>query len=161
VLTDRAPRIEALLNMAQYYRQAFEVCKQDDSYALNNWAVACLLLEGIDPEYARGDWHTALADLCKRQAELTGKANEENPSLWTATGLADLELVQLLLARDDKGASAQHAQRAASLYAAAFARGASPREIASIQENLDFLVELTTAWPAPLRNALESIRRSL
>ncbi len=161
VLTDRAPRIEALLNMAQYYRQAFEVRKQDDSYTLNNWAIACLLLEGIDPEYAKGDWHTALADLCKRQAELTGKLDDADPSLWTATGLADLEVVQLLLARDDKAACAQHAQRAATLYAAAFARGASPREIASVQENLDFLVELATGWPAHLRAALASIRRSL
>jgi hypothetical protein len=161
VQTERQPRIEALLNMAQYYRQAFDLCAQDDSYALNNWGTGCLLLAAIDPQYAKGDWQSALADLCKRQAELNGKRNDEDPTLWLATGLADLEVVQLLLARDDKAAVAQRGQRATRLYQAAFARGASPREVASIRENVDFLVEMCRGWPAAVRSALDAIRRSL
>lgn len=162
VQTDRAPRIEALLNMAQYYRQAFEAFAQDHSYSLNNWAVACLLLEAIEPSYGKGDWHAPLAEMCKRQVELNRQHLEDDPDLWLATGLADLEIVQLLLARDDKDACAQHAERAQGLYCAAFERGASLREIASIQEHLDFLVEMTRGWrPAHVRTALQSIRRSI
>lgn len=161
VQTDRAPRIEALLNMAQYYRLAYEAFGQDDSYTLNNWAIACLLLEAIEPTYGRGNWHAALADLCKRQAEQNRLHLEEDPHLWLATGLADLEIVQLLLARGDKAACTQHAERAAAGYAAAFDRGASPREVASIEEHLDFLMEMTRTWPAPVRHALQAVRRGL
>lgn len=161
VQTDRAPRVEALLNMAQYYRQAFEAYAQDDSYALNNWGIACLLLEQIDPSYAQGRWHAALADLCKRQTEQNRLQLEEDPRLWLATGLADLEVLQLLLARDDKAACRLHADRAKDFYDDAFARGASPREVASVQEHLDFLVEMTDGWPAHVRSALQAVRRAL
>jgi hypothetical protein len=161
VQTDRAPRAEALLNMAQYYRRAFEAWEEDDSYSFNNWAIACLLLESVDPAYSQGDWHGSLADLCENQTKLAGQRNDENPSLWTATGLADLEVVQLLLARADAAACARRGAAAAELYAAAFARGASPREIASIEEHLDFLIELTDGWPPAVRTALQGVRRTV
>ena len=161
VQTDPAPRAEALLNMAQYYRSALDANNQNDSYALSNWAVACLLLARIDARYEKGDWRAPLADMCQRQAELTGKSNEQEPSLWKATGLADIEVVQLLLDAGDKNKCEQHADRAIELYRAAFARGASLREIASNQEHLDFLLGLTTAWPANVGSAVERIRRAL
>lgn len=161
VQTEHRPRVEALLNMAQYYREAHDDETGDRCYAFVNWAIACLLLEALDPEYARGDWHRALADQCERQAELTGQRNEAHPSLWLGTGLGDLELVQMLLASGDKDACVRRAQRAATLYAAAFSRGASPREVASISEHLDFCHEMTAAWPAHLREAIDSIRRAL
>ena len=133
----------------------------DRCYALVNWAIACLLLEDLDPEYARGDWHRALADLCERQAESTGQRNEAKPNLWLGTGLADLEIVQMLLARGDQAECARRTQRASATYAAAFSRGASPREVASIREHLDFCHEMTASWPAHLREAIDAIRRAL
>ena len=97
--------------------------------------------------------------MCERQRQATQTLADDDPSLWSTTGLADLEVVQLLLAADDEARCAARAERAAELYAAAFARGASPREVASIQENLDFLVELTDDWPPRVRAGLEAIRR--
>jgi hypothetical protein len=160
------PRVEALLNMAQYYREAFDLEDDDDVYAFNNWAVACLLLRRLDPERAAGPWPPALAAMCERQAAATRAKLEESPQLWLATGLGDLQILRLLLAADDPKAGHEGLGRgAAELYSAAFARGASPREIASIQEHLDFLVALcadpAAPWPTPVREALAAVRRAM
>ena len=104
-----------------------------------------------------------------RQAALTRKALDDEPQIWHATGLADLQLVQLLLSDGNRPRSVARldtmAQRAGQQYAAAFARGASLREVASIRDHLDFLLALTadqsTAWSAGLRGALQSVRRAL
>ncbi|MBC7938463.1 MAG: CHAT domain-containing protein, partial [Chitinophagaceae bacterium] len=60
VQPDPAPRIEALLNMAQYYRRAFDLRDGDDAFALTNWGIACLLLAPLDAQRAAGDWRSAL-----------------------------------------------------------------------------------------------------
>ncbi|TXC67300.1 CHAT domain-containing protein [Piscinibacter aquaticus] len=80
------PRVEALLNMAQYYRQAHDIDPDDDVYAFVNWAMACLLLRRLDPERAAGDWLGALAAMCERHVAATRAALAESPSLWLATG---------------------------------------------------------------------------
>ncbi|WP_298824455.1 CHAT domain-containing protein [uncultured Piscinibacter sp.] len=159
------PRIEALLNMAQYFRMAYDLKSGDDAYAFNNWALACLLLERLDAERAAGNWRPALAALCERQAAATRRALEESPQLWLATGLGDLQVVRLLLAARDRAGHEAIGRAAAEDYSAAFARGASPREVASIQEHLDFLIEITAdpaaPWPAAVRDALGAVRRSM
>ncbi len=165
VQTGRA-RVEALLNMAQYYRTAHDLDDDDDVYGFNNWAVACLLLRRLDPERAAGQWLGALAAQCERQIASTQRQADESPQLWLATGLGDLQLLRLLLAADDPKADHEALGRTAGeLYSAAFARGASPREIASIQEHVDFLIELTAdkaaPWPAAVRETLASLRRAM
>ncbi len=161
VQTESAPRVAALLKMAEYYRSAYDAGGQSDSYAFNNWAVACLLLASIDPAYEAGDWRAALADMCDRQTQQTLALNEDDPSLWRSTGLADIEVVRLLLAATDAAKCSAHAERATELYRVAFERGASLREIASIQEYLDFLQELTADWPAQVAASLAGVRRAL
>lgn len=160
------PRVEALLNMAQYYREAHDFDPDDDVYPFVNWAIACLLLRRLDPERAAGDWLGVLAATCERHVAATRTALADSPSLWLATGLADLQVLRLLLAADEAGADHDALGReAAAQYAAAFARGASLREVASIQEHCDFLVELTAdpaaPWPASVREALVALRRSI
>jgi hypothetical protein len=147
--------------MAKHYREAYESGEQTDSYAFNNWAFACLLLAHLEPAYEQGEWRGALADMCEAEARKAIALGEDDPSLWRTTGLADLEVVRLLLAANDDGACTARATRAAALYAAAFERGASLREIASVQDNLDFLIELTAEWPPGVAAALSAIRNSL
>jgi hypothetical protein len=161
VQTERAARIDALLKMAGYYRSAYELGGQIDSYAFNNWAVGCLLLAHEEPAYERGGWRPVLFEMCERQNETTLALGEDDPSLWRSTGPADIEIVLLLLAADDAAHCRVHAERAAELYRAAFERGASLREIASIQEHLDFLLALTRGWPKAVGAALEVIRSAL
>ena len=160
------PRVAALLDMAGYYRQAFDGRRRQDAYSFTHWAVACLLLEAIDPvSYGRGDWHAALAEQCVQQIVLTRQALQDDPQVGYATGLADLQVVLLLLADGNAERVGQLAASAASQYAAALSRGASPRESAAVQEHLDFLIALTAdplaRWSPALRNALQSIRRAI
>ncbi len=147
--------------MAGYYRTAYDLGGQIDSYAFNNWAIACLLLAHEEPAYERGNWRPALIEMCERQNETTLALGEDDPSLWRSTGPADIEVVLLLLAADDAAHCHEHAERAAELYRAAFERGASLREIASIQEHTDFLLALTRDWPPQVGAALELIRAAL
>ena len=161
VQTERPARVAALLKMAGYYRTAYDLGGQIDSYAFNNWAIACLLLAHEEPAYERGHWRPALIEMCTRQNETTLVLGEDDPSLWRSTGPADIEVVLLLLAADDAEHCHMHAERAAELYRAAFERGASLREIASIQEHTDFLLALTRDWPPQVGAALELIRASL
>ena len=171
VQTDPTPRIEALLNMAQYYRRAFECSGEDDVGALTNWGLACLLLEPLAPQRAQGaeQWRNALAVMCTRQAELSAAQDAQAPNLWLAIGQADLAIVQLLLARTDPAATAAQAARAQRIYTDAFARGASLREIGSVRDILDFLIDITSDtpkqklawWPEATRTALASVRASI
>jgi hypothetical protein len=112
----------------------------------------------MEPAYERGDWRAPLAMMCERQSQKTLELGESDPNLWRATGLADIEIVRLLLAAADVAECTARAARASELYAAAFERGASLREIASIRDNLDFLIELTGNWPTCVRTALATIR---
>ena len=160
VQTERPARIDALLKMAGYHRSAYDLGGQIDSYAFNNWAIACLLLAHEEPAYERGNWRPVLVEMCERQNQTTLALGEDDPSLWRSTGPADIEVV-LLLAADDAAHCQLHAERAAELYRAAFERGASLREIASIQEHLDFLLALTRGWPPQVGSALEVIRAAL
>ena len=158
-------RVEALLRMAQYYREAVDR-DADDAYAFANWAVACLLLRRLDPQRAAGDWLGMLAAACERHAAATRARLDESPQLWLATGMGDLQVLRLLLAADDARADLDALGReAARCYDDAFARGASLREMASVREHVDFLVELTAdagaPWSQRVRTALAAVRRAL
>lgn len=161
------PRVEALLNMAQYYRSALDLLGGDDAYALANWALACLLLERLAPEYAHGDWHPALEQMLAREAERTGALQAVEPNFWNAVSLGDLALVQLLMAADDATEVARLAEAAARHYSAGLARGASLREAGTVREHLEFMVDLCTRlpdadarsrWPAAITQALGALR---
>ncbi len=161
VRSDNPPRIEALLNMAQFYRSALDMQGGDDGYALANWGVACLLLQRLAPDIGRGDWHGELDGLLSRQAERNSTRLAAQPEFWTAVGLADLLLVQLLLAAPDGAACRRLGERASEAYRAALARGASPREAASVREHLDFLVDMTAGWPEVVGEALQAVRAAV
>jgi hypothetical protein len=169
MLSTGSPRAARLADMAAQYRDAFDRQEgQFRSYTFNNWAVACLLLARIDPKQANGAWKGALEVQCRQQLAEAEKTYAEDPQLWNATALGDLRLVQLLLADGDAAQCERIGAEAAKAYGDAFSRGASPRELASIREHLDFLVELAgdpalkgRAWSKDVRAALEAVRRAL
>lgn len=167
-------RTEALLNMGQYYRLAYERRGGDDAYAFTNWAVACLLLERADPdrfgEKPLGPWIDHLARLVERQTDATQLAHEIAPKLWHAVGLGDLMLVRMLLAR--RSSEALLVDKLTALvgdateaYASAFVRGASLREVASVKEHFDFLLSMmqdsAPAWGAATVSAVKALRDEL
>ncbi len=161
------PRLQALHSMVRYYRQALDLKQQDDTYALSNWALACVLVRKLDANDTGGEWEEVLKSQCREQAEREAtrereaQAEHRKPDIWSASGQADLALVLLLLSADDALACERYAQQAIGAYADALARGASPREASSLREHLDFLVEQTAHWGEPVAQALKVVRASL
>ena len=102
--------------------------------------------------------------------------DDTNPDFWTAASLADLDLVMLLArslpaaetaARGRKRAAeateacAALTERILATYRDALARGASPRERASLVENLDALLALLEGGPPVLGDRLRRIRDAI
>lgn len=161
VRRDRAPRVEALLNMAQYYRSALDLRGGDDSQSMANWGTACLLLQRLAPDMAAGDWHGALQDLLASQRERNAARLADTPDFWAAAGQGDLTLVRLLMAAHDGAACRSLGAAAAEDYRDALSRGASPRELSSIREHLQFLGDLTADWPEAVGEALDAVAAAL
>lgn len=156
--TDEPPRLEALVNMANYYRRAFELKKEEDPYPFSNWAVATVLdaaLAGAPND----DWRSAVIGGCRHMSELARQRNEAKPNFWDAVGEADCQLARLM-ASSAKPAAAD-VDAIAALYRAAAERGVSPLQYASVLEHLDFVAELAAAVSLPASDAVKAIRAKL
>ena len=151
----KAPRQKALKQMSHYYHKAYAKEKTPDLYSFTNWSLArALTLSGTDLVHVR--------DECRQMIEAAQKRDEAEPSFWHSVAQPDLELV-ILLAQpeiDDKAAK-ELAERIISGYQLAYKRGASPREMASVKENLDFIIAMSANKPKPLRDALATIRAAI
>ncbi len=176
-----ARRGEALANMARYYRDGYLLARERGShgaYPFTNWATAQLLLENMAPMLA-GDGQADPANEMARVGERLALSNARTPNFWDSVGLADIDLVKLIAAcnaadplpagkgRSRKAACADRAAAIAALtdaiiqgYRDAIGRGASPREAASVVENIEFAMALTPAQ-TPLSGALQRIREAL
>ena len=164
-----APRLEALVNMANYYQQAHELNlrqarEQSELPAPNhftNWATAKVLTELLDPEQDKA-WRNTLEDDCRHMIQMAQERNQRKPNFWDGVAEADCELVLLLAQRKPAAKAANAAAtRIAELYRTAAQRGASPREYASVREHLDFAIALSGAGNIPLANALAALRAAL
>jgi hypothetical protein len=158
VCDDEAPRFEALVNMANYYYQAFKQDKNENPYPFANWAVATVFVAVLDRTHS-DEWRQILDDQCRHMIAIATARNEANPNFWDAVGAADCELARLLL--QTAKTATQSAGRIAALYQDAARRGASPREYASVQEHLDFVAELAGAVSLPAVEAVKAIRAAL
>jgi hypothetical protein len=94
LIEDEGPRrTEALVNMAEHYRLAYE--RKRDAYAFTNWLAGSLLtrqrgetLATVDPASQQRELEALLRELAQR--------NEADPNFWDSASLADLQLVRLL-----------------------------------------------------------------
>lgn len=162
VHTDEGPRLEALVNMANYYAEALKRSREPDPYPFSNWAIARLCALALDPGQA-GPWQAGLDEECRHMIAIARERNALRPSFWDGVAEADCELVRLLNRPDiPSDEAAQIAGRIARLYRTVAARGASPREYASVLEHLDFVIALAGHAPGtPLGDALAAIRAAL
>lgn len=159
--SDAAPRLEALVNMAHYYQQAFESSQENDPYPFANWATARLLALRIDPAQG-GEWQNSLQDVCRRVIDLARARDAARPNFWDGIGVANCALA-LFLASDeqDMTAAGEAASGLAELYRDAARRGASPREYASVLEHVDFVIAMLDVDDAALSSALVALRAKL
>ena len=170
-----AARLEALDACAEAYREAFEAGGSQDAYPFTNWASAVLLAAHLDTAHP-GLPPAALEEELPRLRTSLQEGAGRSPDFWTAASLADLDLVQLLAcslhpaepaARGRKRAAATTEACAAlagqilATYRDALARGASPRERASLVENLDALLVLLEGGPPVLGERLRQTRDAI
>jgi hypothetical protein len=162
----KAGRLAALSRMAHYYRRSFEAGGRQDAYPFTNWATARLLVSRLGAE-AGGTWRDELESEASGVAAVLAQRLEGDPNFWDAAALGDVELVRLLARCSQATGKALPAECEALVetiidrYRSAMRRGASPREAASVAENLDFAIELVEPRRSPLRQALVRIREAI
>ena len=165
LIEDEGPRrMEALVNMAQHYRLAYE--RRHDAYAFTNWLAGALLTAQRGDSPAATDPATMQRELDSLLRELSQR-NEADPNFWDSASLADLQLIKLLsqptAPARKRGEAASPAPGVAVLHAYrnAIARGASPREVSSVAEHIDFLLALWSPDDKVSRRILEQIQENL
>jgi hypothetical protein len=112
-----------------------------------------------DPAAMQRELDTLLRELSQR--------NEADPNFWDSASLADLQLIKLLsqpaAPPRKRGDAASPAPGVAVLraYRNAISRGASPREVSSVAEHIDFLLALWAPDDKANRRILEQIQENL
>ncbi|MFB8829409.1 tetratricopeptide repeat-containing protein [Azotobacter sp. CWF10] len=155
-------RLDTLDKMAAAYEQSFKRGGCGEAYAFSNWAIAELLALRLDTARA-GDWQSTLESECSRLYGRLQADNEHNPNFWNSAGPVDLGLVRLL-ALYAPAIETLPMEREALVeriidgYRNAIERGASPRECASVFENLEWMIALFASNSDPLTNKLVQIR---
>ncbi len=165
IVETREDRQKALESMVKYYRAAYDLdCEgtaTPDPYAFTNYALARVLLEKINK--SRGTaWKQKLAAECRQMIDIARRRYAENPNFWDAAAEADCLLV-LLLANPNVAAQKMEEDAKAILakYKDAGLRGTSPRQMVSIQEHLDFILDVHEVSNAKINEALTIIRTSI
>ncbi|HEY9192123.1 MAG TPA: hypothetical protein VIO81_04570, partial [Methyloversatilis sp.] len=124
-----------------------------DSYAfINLWTARLAQLRlGRRSRALPEGWADTVRAGCER-ARLDAAANQQ-PDFWSTAVVGDCDILLALLAGR---MSATDQASATEAYRAAFARGGSAREHASVIDHLDFLIDLGL-----LRAGLEKVRNAL
>lgn len=174
LLGEQRECVAALDAVATHCRAALDrALAQGDrspSYAYTNWATATLLgaLRQKKPVGARA---IELDTLGARLLAASRLDSEEEPDFWESLGIADFKTLRLLaegprLAADGK-ALASLLDDAVTAYRHAIARGASPRQVSSVRENLEFVIAVlrgpgkVTPRSAKIVHCLQTLHDSL
>ncbi|MET0028107.1 MAG: alpha/beta fold hydrolase [Candidatus Thiodiazotropha sp.] len=163
VQNNKALRKESLQKMANYYHEGYELSGRKSTYAYTNWASALMLLRRQGLAEKLLDEHGLVEDATRLRQALKIR-NDRKPNFWDSASLADIDLVLLLISshddRRDGSACQVLVDGITDIYQKAVQRGASPRERASIIENIDFLIDLIEGG-SPLQEDLIKIREAL
>ena len=106
-----------------------------------------------------------LRELDSLQREVA-RRNADDPNFWDGASLADLALTRLLLAganppRQRGAGFGESVTAVIQAYGDAIGRAASPREVASLAENIAFLSELWSPRDKVMQHIFERILESL
>ncbi len=153
-------REAALAQMTHFYRAAFELAQDQgrfDAYPLLNWLTAevCLAWQKGIPPFNDATGSERLQLLHQVQAELD-RAIEKEKSFWTLVMRVDAELLQVLCQGE---LTARQTKLIADKYRDAALLG-SPREFASVLDQIDFLIAMAGARKQIAKD-LNSLRRKL
>ena len=153
--TEPRARREALVNMEGYLAQALTKSAAPNPRYFPLWAAVKLLTR--DPTRIE-DWQASLPNDLRAMIAQAAARNTAQPSFNNAVAVADNEIALLLTQAEPQPATTPCI---IDLYQSAVHGGASPREIATVREYLDFLIALGEGLPAPVRRALGEIREAI
>ncbi|HMW19623.1 MAG TPA: CHAT domain-containing protein [Nitrosomonas sp.] len=154
--TNKKSLQNALEKMALYYRKAYEKSGSTDYYPFTNMVTANWLIKNLGKP--SGNDFDALINDCDRIIEITQEKNSRSPNFWNSVALADCALIKWMLRGELSEASTNEV---ITLYQRAIQRGASPREIGSVKENFQFLMDLTQSLAQPIHEAINTVFESL
>lgn len=152
-------RQAALEKMAEFYKAAHELA--DKPYAFTNWAIADIVLALLKKTPVRDEESARIHTAADRHVEELTKEDARNPSFWNNVSVGDIwfmRLVEALAAIRPTGGSEAEAIDA---YRRAMQIGASPREIDSVIDTIDIVLEVTNSGPKELKAALRRVRDAL
>ncbi len=104
------------------------------------------------------DWQAGLPDELRAMIQQAAARNATEPSFNNSVAMADNEIALLLTQTKPQPAAAL---RIIDLYRAAVDGGASPWEVVTVQEYLDFLIAVGEGLPVPVLRALGEIRAAI
>jgi tetratricopeptide (TPR) repeat protein len=155
-----ADREPALKQMAQFYRKAFDLARDQgrfDAYPLLNWLTGEVCLAWQKGLPSGGDATASDRARLLEQAQVEiDRAIDKERTFWNVAMQIDAELLQTLCAGE---LSAKQINPIAEKYRDA-ALLASPREYASVLDQIDFLIVMAAARKQTAK-ALVSLRHKL
>lgn len=159
MLAEGAERDEALAAMVDYYRQAHELAQQKtgavDPYPLLNWLVGLHL---ADLRKKTRKARAPLGTWLKEVEQIADERDDREPDFWNGIVRTECLLTRHLAAGD----LAAHREAVAEGYLRVFRRGATPKELRSVIEHVDFIIALLDgAAQAETRQALLELRDKL
>ena len=154
--TNKKSLQNTLEKMGGYYRKAYEKSGSTDYYPFTNMATANWLVRNLGKSSDK-DFDVLIND-CDKIIAITQEKNSNNPNFWNSVALADCYLLKLMLQGEISKASINEV---IALYQRAMKRGASPREIGSVKENFQFLMDLTQPLGQPIHQAINAVFESL
>lgn len=159
MLAEGAERDEALAAMIDYYRQAHELARQKtgavDPYPLLNWLVGLHL---ADLRKKTRKARAPLGTWLKEVEQIADERDDREPDFWNGIVRTECLLTRHLAAGD----LAAHREAVAEGYLRVFRRGATPKELRSVIEHVDFIIALLDGEAqAETRRALRELRDKL
>jgi tetratricopeptide (TPR) repeat protein len=159
MLAEGAERDEALAAMIDYYRQAHELARQKtgavDPYPLLNWLVGLHL---ADLRKKSRKARAPLGTWLKEVEQIADERDDREPDFWNGIVRTECLLTRHLAAGD----LAAHREAVAEGYLRVFRRGATPKELRSVIEHVDFIIALLDGEAqTETRHALLELRDKL
>ncbi len=149
-------RLDALKKMARAYKRAHEQGLRErgrvDTYPLHNWLGAELMLRYLGGNGRR----LPIEDLLAGGELATLEDEAGDPTFWTSVARADAQLIHHLAAAD----LSAHVPEIVQAYRDAWDRGGAPKQLRSVAEHLEWLIDCLTVSPPAARASAAAKKRA-
>jgi CHAT domain-containing protein/pimeloyl-ACP methyl ester carboxylesterase len=139
--TGKKSRMDALQDMRDYYRQAFELGYSEnkpDAYPLSNWVTAAVVLNWLGRPQEQS-WQTTLPELTNQIVNDAKLKLAKNPDYWASLVEPDCVLMKALVKNTFSDEACKDIGEG---YRLAVERGASHKDKHALCEHIEFLMAM-------------------